>query len=854
MATIKPDILVRYPLAMQFRFFSLSLAALAGAAWAQQPSQPPAPAAENANQNILKAEGYVRPSAIVEQAVLAPWHLNASVGNLNPAQTHWVQLTRDGLPKLADLGRPHLNLAGLEIDLGAECDRSLISRRNSGMVIRSLGGDKPVKVDVPSGVSPDRATWSPDGKWIAFLGVKSEGVWLYVADAATGKVRRLSQRQLLATLESDLQWKADSSAVAVVLTPEKRPDAPSVHAVAQGPHVKVSDTIQNRIRTYADRLENVNEAKILKRLTTGQAALIDLKGGVQTVGEPKMIANLNAAPDFSAFRISEVREPFSMLFPFGSFSRREALVGANGKEIAELSRTPQPGSTPPSPQTTTAPGPRGPRGGGGAAGGQGAPAPMDLGRRGLTWAPDGVGIIYQQRGEADSEGKRKDRLIRWKAPYDAKSVEVLWETETEIGSFTWMPDYKSILITGSASGETTLSLVELAKDAKPKKLFGYKPGDFYTPYGTLVTKETPFGGRVARASEGSLFFSGVQYDKDPDKQSPRPFIDKVKMADGTKERVWQSAAELYETARQLTDDTLLVSRQSLKLVPNDYVVNLATKQERQVTQNVDRFAPGQGLQRKRVQITRADGFKYWAEVTLPKYAIDGVGRKAFFWFYPSEVRDQASFSERGRTRNINTYQRLTAGDPEILCLLGYVVVQPEVPIVGTAERPNDTYLLQLRNSLAATVDELSAQRLIDRRYLAIGGHSYGAFSTAHAMIQTPFFKAGIAGAGNYNRLLTPFGFQAEPRQLWEQKDIYQDLSAILRANELTGALLMYHGSQDQNIGTNPINSYRMFDALEALGKTASLYVYPYEDHGQIAQESRLDMWARWIAWLEEHVK
>lgn len=46
----------------------------------------------------------------------------------------------------------------------------------------------------------------------------------------------------------------------------------------------------------------------------------------------------------------------------------------------------------------------------------------------------------------------------------------------------------------------------------------------------------------------------------------------------------------------------------------------------------------------------------------------------------------------------------------------------------------------------------------------------------------------------------------------------------------------------------------MFDALEALGKPAALYVYPYEDHGQIALESRLDMWARWIAWLEEHVK
>lgn len=852
---------------MRICLFGLSIAALAAGAWAQ--SAPPAAAgAAGANQKVLQDEGFIRPPALVEQAVTAPWHLNASVSNLDASSSRWIQTTRGGLPKLADLASPSVNIAGLQINLGSEASRALISRRADGLVIHSLSGGKSVIVEVPADVSPVSPSWSPDGKWVAFLGLKNDGVWIYVADSATGKVRRISERRVLATMVSDLTWKSDSSELLTVLVPEKRPDASPFGSPATGPHVKLSSPTPTRLRTYPDRLEDADEAKRLKRLITGQPATVDLRGQIKTIGEPKMVASMNAAHDLSAFRITEIREPFLMIQPFSSFSRREALVLADGKEVLQLSQTGGRGSgAPPSDDSQIMDSgesdhdeQRGQGGQGrpGGAAGQAAPGGRPDARRSLAWAPDGNGMVHLQRSPADSEGKRKDRLMRWVAPYDDKSATVLWESETDISSFTWMPDFKSILLTSTAGTEVTLQRVDLRPGAKPVKVVSYKTGDFYDAFGTLLTQETKLGGRAALVSKdgASLFFSGIQYDKDPDTKAPRPFIDKVSIADGKKERVWQSSESAYETARPLDSDAqvLLVSRQSRTQVGNDFVVNLATKQEKQVTANVDHFPAAQGLQRKRIQVTRQDGFKFWTDVTLPRFAFDGVGRKAFFWFYPSETRDQKSYDEGKRTRNINLYQRLSPSSAEIFALLGYVVVQPDVPVVGTVERPNDAYLVSLRNSLSSVIDELDRQKLVDRRYLSIGGHSYGAFSTAHAMIQTPFFKAGIAGAGNYNRLLTPFGFQSEPRLLWEQKDVYLDMSPILRANELTGALLMYHGAEDQNIGTFPINSYRMFDALEALGKPAALYVYPYEDHGQIALESRLDMWARWIAWLEEHVK
>jgi len=124
----------------------------------------------------------------------------------------------------------------------------------------------------------------------------------------------------------------------------------------------------------------------------------------------------------------------------------------------------------------------------------------------------------------------------------------------------------------------------------------------------------------------------------------------------------------------------------------------------------------------------------------------------------------------------------------------------------------------------------------------------------NAMVHTPFFKAGIAGDGAYNRTLTPNGFQSERRDFWQGRETYLAMSPFLYADKMNGALLLYHSTDDQNVGTAPINSERLFHALQGLGKDVSLYMYPYEDHGPVARETVLDQWARWVAWLDKYVK
>jgi dipeptidyl aminopeptidase/acylaminoacyl peptidase len=354
-----------------------------------------------------------------------------------------------------------------------------------------------------------------------------------------------------------------------------------------------------------------------------------------------------------------------------------------------------------------------------------------------------------------------------------------------------------------------------------------------------------------------VWLEGTQYFEDPFENAPRPFLDRVEIRTGEKERIFQSAPDVWETVTAVLDDAvteIVVSRESRTLVPNQWLLDLETRQRTQLTFNEDRHPRITGATREEFTVMRPDGFRSRVSVTLPPDWRPGTSLPGMFWFYPREYTEQEDYDEGFETYNPNRFPRVGARSMEMLTLLGYAVIEPDLPIVGPQGRRNDEYPHDLRNTLATVIDTISTRGWVDRNRLAIGGHSYGAFGTANAMIQTPFFKAGIAGDGNYNRSLTPAGFQSERRWLWEAQDLYIEMSPFFQADRLTGALLMYHGMDDHNVGTHPIHADRMFHALEVLGKTASLYKYPYEDHGPATLETTLDLWARWLAWLDFYVK
>ena len=187
---------------------------------------------------------------------------------------------------------------------------------------------------------------------------------------------------------------------------------------------------------------------------------------------------------------------------------------------------------------------------------------------------------------------------------------------------------------------------------------------------------------------------------------------------------------------------------------------------------------------------------------------------------------------------------------------GYAVLDdPSMPIVGEGDvEPNDSYVEQLVASAAAAVDMLVERGVGDRDRMAIGGHSYGAFMTANLLAHSDLFAAGIARSGAYNRTLTPFGFQAEERTFWEAPEVYFAMSPFMHVEKINEPMLMIHGEMDNNSGTFPIQSERMYNAMKALGGTARLVMLPYESHGYRARESILHMMWESESWLGTYVK
>jgi dipeptidyl aminopeptidase/acylaminoacyl peptidase len=138
--------------------------------------------------------------------------------------------------------------------------------------------------------------------------------------------------------------------------------------------------------------------------------------------------------------------------------------------------------------------------------------------------------------------------------------------------------------------------------------------------------------------------------------------------------------------------------------------------------------------------------------------------------------------------------------------------------------------------------------------IAIGGHSYGAFMTANLLAHSDIFAAGIARSGAYNRTLTPFGFQAEERSVWEAPEIYFAMSPFMHADKVNEPILLIHGQLDNNSGTFPMQSERFFAALKGLGATVRLCMLPYESHGYRSRESLLHMLWEQEQWLEKYVR
>ena len=378
--------------------------------------------------------------------------------------------------------------------------------------------------------------------------------------------------------------------------------------------------------------------------------------------------------------------------------------------------------------------------------------------------------------------------------------------------------------------------------------------DAYKDPGNFVYENSDLGSRVLKLVGGRyLFLTG----NGASEKGNIPFLDRFDVKTNTSTRIWQSSEPYYERVRAMLDDEgmrFITVRESRQEQPNFFVRDLQFDTLEQLTKFAHPYPAFKGVVKEQIKYKRDDGVELSGNLYLPTDYDPSKGRiPVLMWAYPLEFKDKAVASQVRES----PYQFPYIGywGPMPYLAKGIAVFDdPTMPIVGAGDtQPNDTFRQQLVASAKAAVDTLVEKGIADPKRIAIAGHSYGAFMVANLLAHSDLFATGIARSGAYNRTLTPFGFQGEPRNFWEAQNVYASMSPFFHAEKINEPMLMIHGEEDPNSGTFPMQSKRMFAAMNGLGANARLVMLPEEGHGYKARESILHVLWEQEQWLDKYL-
>lgn len=773
------------------------------------------------------AQVYQQPSDAMRAVLDAP---NLPQYLLSPDQRTLATLKLRAQRPIAELARPLLRLAGQRFD-AAVSGPALIAPIER-LSLRSLeSGALEREVKLPAGGGFHALRWSPDGTRYLLQRRTADATELWVGDTAQGAPKRLNGVKLNAVLDNEFAWLSPDELVLMAL-PETRGPAPRFDAPA-GPSVQESMGRQSPERTLQNLLTNAQDEALFSHHATSQLRRVNLKTGAsRALGSPGLIASLQTVGNSQALLVERLVTPFSYQVSWQDFARQVELVDpASGKTLRELGAVRLKEGVPVEGVIT------GPR---------------------QYWAsPLADAAIYWVEaldgGDNRNKVPHRDRLLRLDPPYQGQAREVHKSTHRLVNlSFAQTPGRAMVVEVERDRVWLTVDWLALDGSAAPQRIQDRSLRDRYRDPGQPLSQMLAHNGRSVVQVEGEhLYLLGQGAGPSGD----RPFLDRFSLKDAKPAaRLFQAGETHYERPlARLADGRVLTSRETFAEPPN-LVLRSGPElaQMQTLTQVADPTPQLRGIQRERVRFKRADGVEMSFWLYQPPGHQRGDRRPTLVWAYPQEFTDAAVASQvSGATTRFNSFG---GTNPLMLLLDGYVVLMDAtMPVVGDPKTVNDSFIEQITANAKAIIDKADELGVTDRDKVVVGGHSYGAFMTANLLAHTDLFKAGMARSGAYNRTLTPFGFQAERRTLWEAQDVYLKLSPFLVADKLKEPLLMIHGEADNNAGTFPLQSQRLYQALAGTGGHVRLVMLPHEGHGYAARESQGHVLREMSDWMRRHV-
>ena len=776
------------------------------------------------------------PPQIIADLIDAP---PTPAASLSPAGHIMLLLGRASLPSIEEVAQEELRLAGIRIN--PKTNGSSRSSHFNSIKIKSVDGKMEQPVDgLPNHPKIENVSWSPNGLRILFTIKKENGLELWTVDLEKATAKKLSEANVNDSMSGlPYTWFSDSKTIIYKKINPNRGGKPIENIRPIGPTIQSNEGNIAPVRTYQDLLKNKHDEALFEYYTASELIKINCETGeTQPFATPGIIKGMGTSPDGNYVLVYTIKKPFSYIVPFSRFPFDVDIFDKDGKHITKLAQIPLSENIPK---------------------GFGA---TRMGARSFSWRADVPATIYwveaQDGGDPKKEAVIRDKMFFQQAPFSDKVQEGI-QFELRYGGVTWGDE--NLAMTSEWEWETRREITSSWNPSSPnsgkKIIFDRSWEDKYNSPGSFETHRNQFGRGVLLTAQNrqKLYLKG----QGASPEGNRPFIDEFDLATKTSTRLWRSEAPYYEAPVEILDienGVILTRRESREIPPNYFIKNLKSKKDTQLTSFKNPYKALAGIKKELIKYKRKDGLDLTGTLYTPEgYDEEKDGRlPVLMWAYPREFK---SANAAGQVSDSPyEFTRLFWGSPIFWVTQGYAVFDDfGMPIVGEGdEEPNETFREQLVMDAEAAIDKLVEMGVADKNRLTIGGHSYGAFMTANLLAHSNLFAAGIARSGAYNRTLTPFGFQSEERTFWESTETYINMSPFVHADKIKQPLLLIHGAADNNSGTYPMQSERMFTALKGHGATVRLVMLPHESHGYQARESIMHMLWEMTEWMRVHVK
>ena len=749
---------------------------------------------------------------------------------ISPAGDSILLAEYEDMPSIAYMSQPLLRLAGTRIT--PMNNSRQLTTFYTALTIKTIEDGKTKKIALPEGAMLGIPRWSLDGSWVAFPRYTGRGVELWVANAHTAEVKALTGPVINATLSSGFTWLQDNHLLVYTLVKD-RGDPPKTPEVPVGPNIQEASGKFSKVWTFQDLLQNPYDEDLFDYYATSQIHDIDASSGKsRPIGAPGVYFSADPSPDNKLLLVYKIKRPYSYSVPFSGFTHTLEIWDGSGNLLHLLADLPLAEEVPM----------------------RGVPT----GPREVEWRPHKpASLIWVEaldEGDPEKMVPYRDKLMAFSSPFTDTPQEIMKITHRYSG-IEWLQPIGSAFITEynwKRRWRTTYFVDVDNPTVVPKKIFDLSSQDRYNDPGTPVHMITTRGESIAVQDKDWIYLSGSG-------ASPKgdfPFLDRFNIKTQEKERLFQCSEGSYEYFVDFAGKSrnLIITRYETKTEPSNYfLVDLKNKKKKALTDSKDPVPQLIGMKKQLVKYTRNDGVELSGTLYLPPDYKEGERLPLVVWAYPIEYSDPSIAGQVTGSPYQFTFLRGTS--QLFFVTQGYAVLdEAKMPVVGDPKTMNDTFVEQIVSSAKAAIDTLDSMGIIDPRRVGVGGHSYGAFMTANLLAHCDLFAAGIARSGAYNRTLTPFGFQNERRTLWEAPDIYFKLSPFMYAHKINEPILLIHGEDDNNSGTFPIQSQRLFHALKGHGATARLVMLPHESHGYRAKETILHVLEEMFEWFDKYVK